>query len=162
MEDMAGAVGAVNRIVDRLLASDVPLTGEGSQPRPAASATRKRRSATAAERALPRSLASALEPSLADPMVSDILVNAPDEVWSCDFGRMERTAVRFSGPDAIVAAVEAAIAPLGSVSIGHRRRSTPGSPTDPSSCRHPPASGRWPVVALPRRFVSVVARLGDW
>ncbi len=36
-----------------------------------------------------------LEPLFADPTVSDVLVNGPDEVWIDRFGRLERTEVRF-------------------------------------------------------------------
>ncbi len=36
-----------------------------------------------------------LEPLFADPTVSDVLVNGPDEVWVDRFGKLERTAVRF-------------------------------------------------------------------
>lgn len=36
-----------------------------------------------------------LEPLFADPTVSDVLVNGPDEVWIDRFGRLERTDVRF-------------------------------------------------------------------
>jgi pilus assembly protein CpaF len=36
-----------------------------------------------------------LDALFADPTVSDILVNGPDEVWADRFGRLERTEVRF-------------------------------------------------------------------
>ncbi len=36
-----------------------------------------------------------LEPLFADPTVSDILVNGPNDVWVDRFGRLERTRVRF-------------------------------------------------------------------
>ena len=41
--------------------------------------------------------AGPLEPLFADPTVSDILVNGPDEVWVDRFGRLELTDVRFDG-----------------------------------------------------------------
>src|SRR5204863_920584 len=40
-----------------------------------------------------------LAPLLADPAVSDILVNAPDKVYVERFGRIERTDVRFRDAD---------------------------------------------------------------
>jgi pilus assembly protein CpaF len=36
-----------------------------------------------------------LEPLFADPTISDVLVNGPDEVWVDRFGKLERTEVRF-------------------------------------------------------------------
>ncbi len=36
-----------------------------------------------------------VEPLLADPTVSDVLINGPQEVWVDRFGRLERTRVRF-------------------------------------------------------------------
>ena len=36
-----------------------------------------------------------LQPLFADPTVSDILVNGPDEVWVDRFGRLEKTQIRF-------------------------------------------------------------------
>ncbi|HEX6900175.1 MAG TPA: CpaF family protein [Thermoanaerobaculia bacterium] len=43
--------------------------------------------------------AGPLEPLFADPTVSDVLVNGPDEVWVDRFGRLELTGVRFDGDD---------------------------------------------------------------
>ena len=39
--------------------------------------------------------AGPLEPLFADPTVSDVLVNGPDEVWVDRFGRLELTGIRF-------------------------------------------------------------------
>ncbi len=47
-----------------------------------------------------------LAPLLADPAVSDILVNAPDQVYVERFGRLERTDVRFRDADHIVRVIE--------------------------------------------------------
>ncbi len=47
-----------------------------------------------------------LAPLLADPAVSDILVNAPDKVYIERFGRLERTQVRFRDADHIVRVIE--------------------------------------------------------
>jgi pilus assembly protein CpaF len=47
-----------------------------------------------------------LAPLLADPAVSDILVNAPDQVYVERFGRLERTNVRFRDADHIVRVIE--------------------------------------------------------
>ena len=102
-----------------------------------------------------------LEPLLADPMVTDILVNAPDEVWVERVGRLERTAVWFSGPAAVVAAVERVIAPLG-LRLDRASPAVDARLADGSRLHAviPPAAVDGPVVAI-RRFVSVVARLDD-
>jgi pilus assembly protein CpaF len=53
-----------------------------------------------------------LEPLLADPMVSDILVNGPGPVWTERAGRLERTTISLDRP-AIDLLVERVVAPLG-------------------------------------------------
>ena len=54
-----------------------------------------------------------LAPLLADPAVSDILVNAPDQVYIERFGRLERTDVRFRDRDHIVRVIERIAARVG-------------------------------------------------
>ena len=54
-----------------------------------------------------------LAPLLADPAVSDILVNAPDQVYVERFGRLERTDVRFRDTDHIVRVIERIAARVG-------------------------------------------------
>jgi len=54
-----------------------------------------------------------LAPLLADPAVSDILVNAPDQVYVERFGRLERTNVRFRDADHIVRVIERIAARVG-------------------------------------------------
>src|SRR5258705_9566146 len=54
-----------------------------------------------------------LAPLLADPAVSDILVNAPDQVYVERFGRLERTEVRFRDADHIVRVIERIAARVG-------------------------------------------------
>src|SRR5678816_1574199 len=54
-----------------------------------------------------------LAPLLADPAVSDILVNAPDKVCVERFGRIERTDVRFRDADHIVRVIERIAARVG-------------------------------------------------
>jgi pilus assembly protein CpaF len=53
-----------------------------------------------------------LEPLLADPAISDVLVNGPGPVWVERAGRLERTSVRLA-PDDIDLLVERVVAPLG-------------------------------------------------
>ncbi len=54
-----------------------------------------------------------LAPLLADPAVSDILVNAPDQVYVERFGRLERTEVRFRDAEHIVRVIERIAARVG-------------------------------------------------
>ena len=54
-----------------------------------------------------------LAPLLADPTVTDVLVNGPAEVWVERGGTIERAAVRFPSAAAVGALVQRAVAPLG-------------------------------------------------
>ena len=54
-----------------------------------------------------------LAPLLADPAVSDILVNGPDHVYVERFGKLERTDVRFRDADHIVRVIERIAARVG-------------------------------------------------
>jgi pilus assembly protein CpaF len=54
-----------------------------------------------------------LAPLLADPAVSDILVNGPDQVYVERFGRLERTAIRFRDAEHVVRVVERIAARVG-------------------------------------------------
>lgn len=54
-----------------------------------------------------------LEPLLADPRVSDVLVNGPNEVYVERDGHLERTDVTFADAASVMATIERAIAPLG-------------------------------------------------
>jgi pilus assembly protein CpaF len=47
-----------------------------------------------------------LAPLMADPAITDILVNGPKQVWVERFGRLERTDVRFRDQDQIVRVIE--------------------------------------------------------
>lgn len=54
-----------------------------------------------------------LGPLLADPTVTDVLVNGPGEVWVEREGRLERTTVRFPSTAALTRLVQRVVAPLG-------------------------------------------------
>jgi pilus assembly protein CpaF len=54
-----------------------------------------------------------LDEFLADDSVSEIMVNAPDEVWVERDGRLERTATRFSSDAAVRRIIDRIVAPLG-------------------------------------------------
>jgi hypothetical protein len=54
-----------------------------------------------------------LAPLLADPTVTDVLVNGPSDVWVERVGANERAAVRFPSAAAVAALVQRVVAPLG-------------------------------------------------
>jgi pilus assembly protein CpaF len=54
-----------------------------------------------------------LAPLLADPTVTDVLVNGPSDVWVERDGGIERAAVRFPSAAAVAALVQRVVAPLG-------------------------------------------------
>jgi pilus assembly protein CpaF len=54
-----------------------------------------------------------LAPLLADPTVTDVMVNGPADVWVERAGAIERAAVRFASAAAVAALVQRVVAPLG-------------------------------------------------
>ncbi|MCD6671549.1 MAG: Flp pilus assembly complex ATPase component TadA [Burkholderiaceae bacterium] len=54
-----------------------------------------------------------LEPLLRDETISEIMVNAPDEIFVERNGRLEATGASFTGEDAVRAAIDRIVAPLG-------------------------------------------------
>jgi pilus assembly protein CpaF len=155
-------VGALERVVARLVDSAVPLRRADllSAARDIA-ADEAPLEAEAVARAAVDALAGLgpLEALLADPAVSDVLVNAPGEVWVERAGRLERTTAGFADEAAVVAAVERAIAPLG---LRLDRASPAVAARLPDGSRlHamiPPAAVDGPVMAI-RRFTPAVPDL---
>ncbi|HKY66040.1 MAG TPA: ATPase, T2SS/T4P/T4SS family, partial [Acidimicrobiales bacterium] len=102
-----------------------------------------------------------LQPLLADPAVSDVLVNGPGPVWVERSGRLERTGVLLDRP-AIDLLVERVVAPLGL----RADRTTPvvDARLPDGSRVHvvlPPLAVDGPVVTI-RRFGAVAVPLGDF
>jgi pilus assembly protein CpaF len=54
-----------------------------------------------------------LERLLEDPSISEIMVNAPDDIWVERGGRLERHAASFSDADAVRSVIDRIVAPLG-------------------------------------------------
>ncbi|HEY0877291.1 MAG TPA: ATPase, T2SS/T4P/T4SS family [Zeimonas sp.] len=54
-----------------------------------------------------------LEPLLRDDTITEIMVNAPDEIFVERDGRLEATGASFTGEDAVRAAIDRIVAPLG-------------------------------------------------
>jgi pilus assembly protein CpaF len=100
-----------------------------------------------------------LEALLGDHDVSDVLVNAPDEVWVEKSGKLERSAVVFSDEASVVAAVERVIAPLG-LRLDRSSPAVDARLSDGSRLHAiiPPAAVDGPIVAI-RRFTPVVSDL---
>lgn len=155
-------MGPLDRVVARIIESDTPL--RRSEIR-AAAARIVAEEAPLEGPGLVDDVVSALiglgplEKVLADPEVTDVLVNAPDDVWVERGGTLERIDVDFGGNEAIVAAVERVIAPLG---LRLDRASPAVDARLPDGSRlHaviPPAAVDGPAVAI-RRFTPVVPDL---
>lgn len=96
------------------------------------------------------------------PAVSDVLINGPDQVWIERDGRLELTEVRFRSAEALVAAVERVIAPLG-LRLDRAAPTVDARLPDGSRLHAviPPAAVEWPVVAI-RRFTQVVGDLDQY
>jgi pilus assembly protein CpaF len=102
------AAGAVATDADGLRAAVAAALGEEGVQLPPASLA-------AAVRAIGDELTGLgpLAPLLADPGVTDILVNGPDDVFVERDGSIERAAVRFPSAAAVAAMVQRVVAPLG-------------------------------------------------
>ena len=94
-----------------------------------------------------------LEALLREPHVTDVLVNSPSEVWVERAGHLERTGISFGGDEAVTAAVERVIAPLG-LRIDRASPMVDARLADGSRLHAiiPPAAVDHPIVAV-RRFV---------
>jgi pilus assembly protein CpaF len=114
------AAGLVERVQRRLASSGV-ATGPGGLRAAVADALRDEgillpaANLAATVRAISDELTGLgpLGPLLADPAVSDVLVNGPADVWVERDGAIERTAVRFPSAAAVAALVQRVVAPLG-------------------------------------------------
>lgn len=155
-------MGPLERIVHRLIDSDVPLRRrdlESAAIRIAAEEAPLSGPgiATAAVDSLVG--LGPLEPLLADREVSDVLVNAPDEVWVERSGRLEPAGVTFPDSAAILAAIERSLAPLG-LRIDRSSPAVDARLPDGSRLHAvvPPAAVDGPILAI-RRFTPAVADL---
>jgi pilus assembly protein CpaF len=155
-------VGAVDRLLASLVSSEVPI--ERSALRDAAA----RLQPTVAPLAGPEIIDTVvdalvgvgpLEPLVADDAVSDVLVNAFDDIWVERSGMLEQTDVVFRSPDELVAMVRRLLTPLG-LRIDAASPAVDARLGDGSRLHAiiPPASVDGPVVAI-RRFSPAVADL---
>lgn len=152
----------VRRVADRVLASDVPL--DADSVRRAARAHLAHEAPLASPEVLQEVVDDLLgmgpiEPLLRDPAIADILVNGPDEVFVERDGILERTCIRFHSSDALVAAIERMVAPLG-LRLDHASPMVDARLPDGSRLHAsiPPVSVDGPILAI-RRFTPAVPDL---
>ncbi|MBT8213089.1 MAG: CpaF family protein [Acidimicrobiia bacterium] len=100
-----------------------------------------------------------VERLLRDPEVTDVLVNAPDEVWVERNGELELTDATFRDADDVRAAIERVIAPLG-LRIDHASPAVDARLPDGSRLHAaiPPIAVDGPIIAV-RRFTPAIADL---
>ncbi len=165
---LAPTVGAVvnmaDRIIGRLLDSDVPL--EPGALRAAATAMIPEEAPLAAPN-LVTEVVDALtglgpvEELLRQPGITDVLVNGPSDVWVERSGRLERAPISFANDAAIIAAVERVVAPLG-LRIDRASPALDARLPDGSRLHAviPPAAVDGPILAI-RRFSPTIADLDD-
>lgn len=96
-----------------------------------------------------------LEQLLRDPLITDVMVNGPHEVWIERDGQLERTPLRFADADALRAAVQRVIAPLG-LRLDRAQPTVDARLADGSRLHAvlPPLAPHGPLVTI-RRFASV-------
>jgi pilus assembly protein CpaF len=157
-------VGVIDRVIGEIAAGQIPLrrsevTSEAGRLLSLAS---PRHAELWAGRIADHVLGlGPLEPLLADPLVTDILVNGPDEIWVDRGGALARVDARFSGESDMYATVERVIAPLG-LRIDRSSPMVDGRLSDGSRIHVvvPPAAVDHPVIAI-RRFTQTVASLEE-
>ncbi len=155
----------IERLVARLLKSDVPLERESLR------AAAFDMLADEAPLAGPDVVAEAVdavvglgpvEKLLRDHAVSDVLVNADGTVWVERSGELQRSDVAYRGPEAVQAAAERVIAPLG-LRLDHASPAVDARLPDGSRLHAviPPVSLDGPVLAV-RRFTEAVSDLDEF
>ena len=157
-------MGVIDRVIGEIAAGQVPLrrsevTAEAERLLALASPRHAERWAgSVADRVLGL---GPLEPLLDDPMITDILVNGPDEVWVDRGGVLIRVEARFVGEADIYATVERVIAPLG-LRVDRSSPMVDGRLSDGSRIHVvvPPAAVDHPIIAI-RRFTQAVASLDE-
>jgi len=158
------AMGALTRVIDRVLRGSGPLQRQDLEQaiERAVDSEAPIRPSVVARRASESLVGMGpLDELLKDPAVTDILVNAHDEIWIERNGNLVRTDVEFPTPESVVAAVERALLPLG---LRLDRTSPAVDARLPDGSRlHavvPPAAVDGPVIAI-RRFTAAVMNLDD-
>jgi pilus assembly protein CpaF len=157
-------VGVIDRVIGEIAAGQIPLRRSEvtSEAERLLSLASPRHAELWAGRIADRVLGlGPLEPLLADPLVTDILVNGPDDIWVDRGEALARVDARFSGEADMYATVERVIAPLG-LRIDRASPMVDGRLSDGSRIHVvvPPAAVDHPVIAI-RRFTQTVASLDE-
>ena len=161
---LGAAVGVIDRVIEDIASGGVPLrrsevTAEARRLLGLASPHHAGDwAAMIADRVLGL---GPLEPLLADPAVTDILVNGPDDIWVDRGGALTRVEGEFASEADIYAAVERVIAPLG-LRVDRSSPMVDGRLGDGSRIHVvvPPAAVDHPIIAI-RRFTQAVASLDE-
>lgn len=157
-------MGLIDRLSETLIASGVPiersaldraLAGMVDDEAPLASATDLQSVVDGLVGLGP------VETLLRDAEVTDVLVNGPGEVWTERRGVLERSEVTYPDDDAVIAAVERVITPLG-LRFDRAAPMVDARLADGSRLHAvmPPASVGHPVMAV-RRFTQAVGTLAE-
>ena len=159
-----GTMGALSRVVDWVLADSGSLDPDDvSNAIDRAAATQAPMRASQVHQQASDSLTGMgpLDVLLEDSTVSDILVNAHDEIWIERDGHLERSEIEFPTAEAVIAAVERALLPLG-LRLDRASPSVDARLPDGSRLHAmvPPAAVDGPVVAI-RRFTAAVLEIED-
>jgi pilus assembly protein CpaF len=157
-------VNDVDRLVAALISSDTVLTRSAltDRARALSPSLAPLGGDAAVERAVDEIVGfGPLEAALADPEVSDVLVNGPNDVWVERDGDLHRCPATFRDGESIVAMVRRLIAPLG-LRIDHGSPAVDARLPDGARLHAviPPASVDGPVVAI-RRFHHAVRTMED-
>lgn len=155
-------MGSLDRLVESLVSSDVPL--DRSALRHAAQALQPSVAPLAHDGVIDAAVDALvglgpLESLVNDDSVSDVLVNSYDDVWVERSGTLEQTGVKFRSSDDVIALVRRLLTPLG-LRIDAASPAVDARLSDGSRLHAiiPPASVDGPVVAI-RRFSPAVADL---
>jgi pilus assembly protein CpaF len=159
-----GTMGALSRVLDWVLADPGSLDSDdvaGAIDRAAAAQAPMRAPQVRQQASDSLTGMGPLDVLLEDPTVSDILVNAHDEIWIERNGLLERSAIEFPTSEAVIAAVERALLPLG-LRLDRASPSVDARLQDGSRLHAvvPPAAVDGPVVAI-RRFTAAVLEIED-
>ena len=157
-------MGVIERVIGDIAAGPVPLRRSEvvSEAERLLSIASPRHSGSWASGIADRVLGlGPLEPLLADPTVTDILVNGPDDIWVDRGGALSRVEARFVGDADLYAAVERVIAPLG-LRVDRASPMVDGRLSDGSRIHVvvPPAAVDHPIIAI-RRFTQAVSSLDE-
>lgn len=162
--DLGHAVGLIDQVAGQIAAGLTPLR----QAEVTAEAERildlesPRRHSDQAVAVTDRVLGlGPVQPLLSDESVSDVLVNGPDEIWVERHGLLERAEGSFGSDQALVAAIERIIAPLG-LRVDRSSPTVDARLVDGSRLHAvvPPAAVDHPIVAV-RRFTPAIRSLDD-